>query len=240
MVSALRRYPELFAGWWVTGLTDNTTLTSWANITLSSNRLCKWHEDMQDFLLRFEHLPGTENPVADALLRGVKETKNTFTNEPILGDFEGKHHEKPRAKSPASANPVILQNGKELAQCDTNDCEAYARSNSHGLCQVCWATAYAKRREELLGGGVTTQDAANDMKNSAPFDRKRKLTGQFEMRGKRPGGPKETSIECSSYFTCADGACPHQHSRFRDTGDNEKKDKRKPAAHQRRRKGQAN
>ena len=115
VVSALRRYPELFAGRWITVLTDNATLTSWANITLSSKRLCKWHEDMQEFLLRFDHLPGTENPVADALWRGVKETKKTFTNEPIQGDFEGKHHEKPRATTPASANPVILQNEKELA-----------------------------------------------------------------------------------------------------------------------------
>ena len=155
VVSALLRYPELFAGRWVTVLTDNATLTSWANIPLSSNRLCKWHGDMQEFLLRFEHLPGTENPVADALSRGVKETKKTFTNEPIPGDFEGKHHEKPRAKTPALANPVILENGKELAQCATNDFEAYARSNSHGLWQGYWATAFAKRMEELLGGGVT-------------------------------------------------------------------------------------
>ena len=129
VVSALRRYPELFAGRWITVLSENKTLTSWANITLSSNRLCKWHEDVQEFLLRFEHLPGTEIPVAEALSRGVKETKKIFTNEPILGDFEGKHHEKPRAKTPASANPAILQNGKELAQCATKVCEAYARGN---------------------------------------------------------------------------------------------------------------
>ena len=89
---------------------------------------------MQEFLLRFEHLPGTENPVAEALSRGIKETKKIFINEPILGDFEGKHHEKPRAKTPASANPAIPQNGKELAQCATNDCEAYALRNSDGLC----------------------------------------------------------------------------------------------------------
>lgn len=51
IVSALRWYPELFAGRWVTILTDNTTLTSWASITLSSNRLCKWQEDMQEFMV---------------------------------------------------------------------------------------------------------------------------------------------------------------------------------------------
>ena len=236
VVSALRRYPELFAGRWVTVLTDNKTLTSWANITLSSNRLCKWHEDMQDFMLRFEHLPGIENPVADALSRGVKETKKTFTNEPILGDFDGKHHEKPRAKTPASANPVILQNGKELAQCATNDCEAYARGNPHGLCQGCWATAYGKRREELLGGGVTWQDAANEIRRTAPSGQKRKSAGQFEIRGRRPGGPKETSLESSSYFTCSDNACPHRHSQLRDAGENGHKDKRRPVAPRRRRK----
>ena len=41
VVSALRRYPELFAGRWVTILTDNKTLTSWASNMLSSNGLCK-------------------------------------------------------------------------------------------------------------------------------------------------------------------------------------------------------
>lgn len=111
VVSALRRYPELFAGRWVTVLTDNTTLTSWANITLSSNGLCKWHEDMQEFMLRFEHLPGKDNPVADAHSRGVAETKKVFSNESILKAFEGKHHEKPREKTTASANPIVLQPG---------------------------------------------------------------------------------------------------------------------------------
>lgn len=75
VVSALQRYRELFARRWVTLLTDNATLTSWTNITLSSNRLCKWNEDMQEFMLQFEHLPGKDNPVADALSRGVREAK---------------------------------------------------------------------------------------------------------------------------------------------------------------------
>ena len=235
VVSALRRYPELFAGRWVMVLTDNKTLTSWANLTLSSNRLCKWHEDMQVFLLRFEHLPGKDNPVADALPRSVNETKKTFTNEPILKDFEGKHHKKPHAKTTASANPVILQNGQDLHECTTQDCEAYARGNVHGLCQGCWATANEKRKKELLGSGVWWQEAANEIRETAPSGQKRKFTGQFEMRGKRPGGPKETSMECSSYFTCADGACPHLHSQYRDTGGNGKKDKRRPPAPWRRR-----
>ena len=235
VVSALRRYPELFAGRWVTVLTDNKTLTSWSNITLSSNRLCKWHEDMQEFMLRFEHLPGKDNPVADALSRGVTKTKKDFTNEPILGDFDGKHNEKPRAKTPASANPVILQNGKELTQCVTKDCEAYARGNSHGLCQGCWTTAYEKRKSELLGGGVSWQDAANEIRRTAHPGQKRKSTGQFEMRGKRKGGPKETSMECSSYFTCSDNTCPHRHSQYRDAGEDEQKDKRRPTAPRERR-----
>ena len=111
VTSAVRSYPELFAGRWVTVLTDNATLTSWANITLSTNQLCKWHEDMQEFLLRFEHIPGKDNPVADALSWGVKETKKTFTNELILDEFQGDHHEKPSAKTTALANPVILQKG---------------------------------------------------------------------------------------------------------------------------------
>ena len=108
VVSALPHYPEIFAGRWVTVLTDNKTLTSWANITLSSNCLCKWHEDIQKFMLRFEHLAGKDNPVEDALSMGVPETKNTFTNEPILRDFAGKYHENPREETSASANPVIL------------------------------------------------------------------------------------------------------------------------------------
>ena len=205
---------------------------------LSSNRLCKWHEDMQEFLLRFEHLPGKENPVADALSRGVNETKKTFTNEPILKDFGGKHHEEPRAKTPASANPIILQKGnlgKELTQCITNDCEAYARDNLHGLCKGCWATAYENRESELLGGGVSWQDAANEIRKTAPSGQKRKFMGQFEIRGKRPGGPKETSTECSSYFTCSDYTCPHRHSQYRDDGENGQNDKRRPTAPQKRR-----
>ena len=230
VVSALRRYPELFAGQWATILTDNKTLTSSENITLSSNRLCKWHEDMQEFMLRFKHLPGRENPVADALSRGVTDTKKTFTNEPILA-----HYEKPRAKTTTSASPVILQNGQDLRECTTPECEAYARGNAHGLCQGCWAIAYDQRRSELLGGGVSWQNAANEIREAAPSDQKRKYTGQFEMRGKRPGGPKETSIECSSYFTCTDGTCPHQHSRFRDAGGSREKDKRKASARGKRR-----
>ena len=226
VVSALRRYPELFAGRWVTILTDNTTLTSWANITLCSNRLCKWHEDMQEFLLRFEHLPGKDNPVADALSRGVTETRKVFSNEPILDAFEGRHHEKPRAKTTALANPVILEKGKELQECTTKDCEALARGNAHRLCQGCWPTAYEKRRNELLGAGVSWEKAANEIQGTGTPGQKRKFTGQIEMRGKRPGEPKETSIDCSSFFTCADGACPHKHFRPRNAGENDEKDKR--------------
>ena len=230
VVSALRRSPELFAGRWVTVLTDNATLTSWASITLLSNRLCKWHEDMQEFMLHFEHLPGKDNSVADALSQGVTETKKVFTNEPILGAFEGNHHEKPRAKTTTSANPIILQNGQDLRECTTQGCKAYARGNAHGLCHGCWATAYETRKKELLGGGVLSQDAANQIQNTGYAGQKRKSSGQFEMRGKRPGRLKETSIECSSYFTCADGACPHRHSRFRDAGESKQKDKRRPIA----------
>lgn len=236
VVSALRRYPELFAGRWVTVLTDNTTLTSWANITLSSNRLCKWHEDMQEFMLRFEHLPGKNNPVADALSRSVTETKKVFTNEPILEGFEGKHREKPSAKTNASANLVILQKGQDPRECTTKDCEALARGNAHGLCQGCWATAYDKRRNELLGGGVSWQNAAEEIRETATSGQKRKLADRIEMRGKKTGGAKETRIQCLSYFTCADGACPHLHSEFRDAGEWEKRDKRRPFPRRKRRK----
>ena len=72
-------------------------------------------------MLRFKHLPGKENPVVDALSPGVTDTKKTFTNEPILA-----HYEKPRAKTTASASPVILQNGLDLRECTTPECEAYA------------------------------------------------------------------------------------------------------------------
>ena len=227
VVSALRRYPELFAGRWVTILTDNTTLTSWANITLSSNRLCKWHEDMQDFMLRFEHLPGKDNPVADALSRGVAETKRVFTNEPILDAFEGKHKEEPRVKTNASANPVILRKGQETRECTTANCEALARGSQQGLCQGCWAQAYEKRRAELLAPGAPWEKAANKVKAVATSEGKRKTTDQIEMRGKRPGGPKETSMDCSSYFTCTDGTCPHRHFRPRDAGQAREEDKRR-------------
>ena len=96
---------------------------------------------MQQFLLWFEHLPGKDNPVADALSRGVKEIKKEFTNEPILDGFQGDHHEKPQAKTTASANPVILRNRQDLRDCTTPGCEAYAQGNAYGLCQGCWATA---------------------------------------------------------------------------------------------------
>ena len=201
---------------------------SWANITLSSNRLCKWHEDMQEFMLRFEHLPGKENPVADALSRGVTETRKTFTNEPILGDFKGEHHEKPREKTIAPANPMILQNGQGLPKCTTPGCEAYARGNVRGLCQGCWAAAYEKRRAELLAPGAPWEKAANEIKVGTTSERKRKNTDGIEMRGKKPGKPKETSLDCSSFFTCADGARPHVHQHFRNraAGKSERKDKK--------------
>lgn len=114
---------------------------------------------MQEFMIRFEHPPGKENPVGDALSRGVTETKKTLTNEPIIAQYK-----KPCAKTTASANPVILRNEQDLRECTTPGCEAYARGNAHGLCQGCWATAYDKRRNELLGGGVSWQDAANNVK----------------------------------------------------------------------------
>ena len=227
MVSTLRQYPELFTGRWVTVLTDNATLTSWVNITISSNRVCKWHEDMQEFLLRFEHLPGKDNPVADALSRGVTETRKVFTNEPILEAFEGDHHEKHRAKTNALANPVILQRGQDPQKCTTQDCEALARGNAHGLCQGCWATAYEKKCTELHGAGVPWQEAANKVKETAISEQKRKFKGPIEMRGKNPGGLKETSIDCSSFISFADGACPHRHFRLWDAAHTRKWDKRR-------------
>ena len=189
-------------------------------------------------MLRFEHLPGKDNPVADALSRGVKETKKPFTNEPILDNFGGEHHEKPRAKTNASANPVILRHGQDPQECTTKDCESLARGNTHGLCHGCWATAYEKKKKELLGPGTTWAKAAEEVKQTAASERKRKIAGQFEMRGKKPGGPKETRIECSSYFSCADGARSHQHSRFRDAGDREQADKRRAPTRRRRRNNQ--
>ena len=104
--------------------------------------------------------------MADALSRGVIETKKVFINEPVLNEFEGKHHEVPRAKTTASANPVILRNGQEIHECTTKDCEALARGTSRGLCQGCWAMVYAKRRSELLGAGVLWQEAANEIKRT--------------------------------------------------------------------------
>ena len=86
----------------------------------------QWREDIQEFMLRFEHLPRKDNPIADALSRRVMETKWKFSDEPTLDDFDGKHHEKPRAKTTASANPVILQKGQETHECTTKDCEALA------------------------------------------------------------------------------------------------------------------
>ena len=67
-----------------------------------------------------------------------------------------------------------------------------------------------------------------------PPAKKRKFTGQYEMRGKKPGGPKETSIDCPSFFTCADGACPHKHFRSKNASENEEKDKRTTFPRQRR------
>ena len=49
-----------------------------------------------------------------------------------------------------SPEPNAQMAGKELAQCTTDDCEAYARGNAQELCQGCWAAAYGKRRSELL------------------------------------------------------------------------------------------
>ena len=106
MVSALRKYLDLFAGRWVTIFTDDATLTSWENMKLSSNRLCKWRKDLQEFLLRFEHLPGNENPVADALLQAVNENEKEFTNKGILAAFE-----QPHAKTNGPANQIIFQEG---------------------------------------------------------------------------------------------------------------------------------
>ena len=40
---------------------------------------------------------------------------------------------------------------------------------------------------QLLGDGIKWQDAANEIKRSAPSNRKRKFVGLFEMRGKKPG-----------------------------------------------------
>ena len=135
----------------------------------------------------------------------------------------------------ASANPVILERVKDLRECTTTDCEALARGNAHGLCQRCRATAYEKRRNELLGTGVSWQNAVNEIKETATSGQKRKDTGQIEMRGKKLGGPMETSIHCSSFFTCADGACPHKHFHSKNASKNKEKDKR--TAFPRRKKG---
>ena len=135
----------------------------------------------------------------------------------------------------ASANPVILERVKDLRECTTTDCEALARGNAHGLCQGCWATAYEKRGNELLGTGVSWQDAVNEINETVTSGLKRKDGGQIEMRGKKLWGPKETSIDFSSFFTCADGACPHKQFHSKNAGKNEEKDKR--TAFPRRKKG---
>lgn len=73
--------------------------------------------------------PGKDNPVVDALSRGVLETKKTFTHEST---------ERLRAKTIPSANLEILREGQDLRECTTKDCEAYAQGNAHGLCQAYW------------------------------------------------------------------------------------------------------
>ena len=156
-------------------------------------------------------------------------------HEPMLDEFDGKHHEKPRAKTNASANPVILQNGQEISECATTDCEAPARGNKQGLCHGCWPHAYEKRRSELLAPGAPWEKAAKEIREAAASDSKRKYTGPFEMRGKKVANPEQTSLKCVSYFTCADGTCPHDHSPSRDAGGNSERDKRN--AKPRRRKG---
>ena len=137
-----------------------------------------------------------DNPVADALSRGTTETKKTFTHEPILDYFNGKNHEKPRAKTNALANPVILQKGQDTRKCTTTDCEALSRGNIKGLCQGCWATAYEKRRNVLLAPGAPWEKAAEEVREAAAPDRKRKNAGRIEMRGKRVANPERTSLRC--------------------------------------------
>ena len=195
---------------------------------MSSNRLCKWHEDMQELLQKCEHLPANENPVADTLSRGVAVTKKVFTNEPVLSNFE-----KPPVKTMAAASPVILELGKETRQCTTPDCEALARNNSHQLCQVSWATVYEKQQSELLAPGIGWSEAAKEVKQTRIVDRKRKNADQFVMRYQRMANPKLTSLRHVSYFSCTDGACPQEHSLSWDAGDRSLKHKRNQGPHRR-------
>ena len=129
--------------------------------------------------------------------------------------------EKPRAKALASAKPVILQNGKELPGCTAQGCEAYAWNNPQRLYQGCWAMAYQSRRSEILEQGIPWKVAAKEIKESREpaTSEKRKPVDQIEMRDRKTRNPTKTSPRCLSYFACADGACPHLHSPYRDAGE---------------------
>jgi hypothetical protein len=84
VISALRKYPELFAGRRVTVLTDNEVITSWRNMDISKDptgRLSRWSEILASFDLVFEHIPASENIVTDALSRQTLEYGKAIQKE---------------------------------------------------------------------------------------------------------------------------------------------------------------
>jgi hypothetical protein len=81
VVASVRKYPELFAGRKVTVLTDSKVITSWVNMKMTSDKLTRWNEDMLKFDLSFEHIPGSENVVTDALSRQLEELGKAAIDE---------------------------------------------------------------------------------------------------------------------------------------------------------------
>lgn len=87
LVAVLRQHPEIFGSRAPIHVrTDSEHLVRWSQLDISCERLAHWNETFVKHNLRFEHLAGIDNVVANAHSRSVRENNAGWEGKVIPAD----------------------------------------------------------------------------------------------------------------------------------------------------------